>query len=86
VSDLSVEPPVRLSLEFPEELVDALVERIRQQLDTERRWHTIESLAEYLNLSVRQVRGLRERGMPAKRIGKRLVFDRLEVDRWLELR
>jgi hypothetical protein len=41
-------------------------------------------LAVELNMTERQVRGLRERGMPAKRIGKRLVFDRREVDAWLE--
>ena len=34
-------------------------------------------------MTPRQVRGLRERGMPAKRIGKRLVFDFDEVEDWL---
>jgi hypothetical protein len=33
---------------------------------------------------VRRVRDLRERGLPAKKIGKRLLFDLREVDAWLE--
>lgn len=73
-----------LSLELSEDLVDALVERVTERLGEQNRWHTVESLAEHLHLSVRQVRGLRERGMPAKRAGKSLLFDLRDVDLWLE--
>lgn len=33
---------------------------------------------------VRYVRQLREKGLPAKPLGKRLLFDLREVDAWLE--
>jgi hypothetical protein len=36
------------------------------------------------DMTERQMRDLRERGMPAKRIGKRLVFDLDEVETFLE--
>jgi hypothetical protein len=74
----------RLTLELPDELVDALVQRVVDKLEAQNRWHSTESLAECLNMSVRQIRGLRERGLPAKRIGKRLVFDLRAVEEWLE--
>jgi len=75
---------VSLALELSEELIDELAERVAERIQPRKRFHSIESLADELNMKVRQIRGLRERGMPAKRIGKRLVFDIREVEEWLE--
>lgn len=58
-----------------------MLERVQE----ERRWlDGREALADYLGCSLSRVKDLRERGLPGKRIGRRLLFDRLEVDRWLE--
>jgi excisionase family DNA binding protein len=71
-------------------LDDALRELVRAVVREEiapahgRRWGDIESVADYLGVSVSRVRYFRERGMPAKRIGKRLLFDLHAVDEWLE--
>jgi excisionase family DNA binding protein len=73
-----------LSIPFPSELFDALVRRVEERLQERRRWAEIEGTADYLGVTVRRVRDLRERGMPAKRIGRRLLFDLREVDAWLE--
>ncbi len=73
-----------LALELPDSLLDAVAERVAERLAVRKRFHSVESLAVELNMTERQVRGLRERGLPAKRIGKRLVFDMDEVEEWLE--
>jgi hypothetical protein len=67
-----------------DELFDALAEEVAQRVRERRRWADIDGVADYLGMPVRRARDLRERGMPAKRIGKHLVFDLREVDRWLE--
>jgi hypothetical protein len=57
---------------------------VAQRLATRKRFHSVESLAVEMNMTERQVRGLRERGCPAKRVGKRLLFDLDEVEAFLE--
>jgi excisionase family DNA binding protein len=73
-----------LAVELPEELLDALTERVLERVQERPRWRDIEGVAEYLDVPVRRVRDLRERGLPAKRIGRRLFFDLRAVDEWLE--
>jgi hypothetical protein len=67
------------AIPIPEDLLDAIAARLERQ-----RWAHVESCAAYLGTDARRVRDLRERGMPARRIGKRLVFDLREVDDWIE--
>lgn len=51
----------------------------------ERRWVTsIKGLAEYLGCPEGVAWGLREKGCPAVKMGKRLFFDLAEVDAWLQ--
>jgi hypothetical protein len=51
---------------------------------TEQRWTTgIEGLSKYLECPERVAWGLREKGCPATKIGKRLFFELTEVDSWL---
>jgi hypothetical protein len=68
-----------LAFEIPDELLNEIAERLERQ-----RWAHVEACAGYLGCDVRRVRDLRERGMPARRIGKKLVFDLREVDAWIE--
>lgn len=73
-----------IAIELPDELVDALADRVIERVQEQRRWAEIEGTAEYLGVSVRRVRDLHERGMPGKKIGRRLLFDLRQVDAWLE--
>jgi excisionase family DNA binding protein len=73
-----------LALPISDELLDALADQVAQRVREKRRWADIGGTADYLGVDVRRVRDLRERGMPAKKIGKRLLFDLREVDRFLE--
>ena len=75
---------VSLSLPISDELLDVLAERLEERLRERRRWAEIEGVADYLGVSVRRVQDLRERGLPAKKIGRRLLFDLRAVDEWLE--
>jgi len=74
-------------LPLPTESLEAIAVRVAEILDRRgprKRWADIDGVAEYLGVRVRRVRDFRERGMPAKRIGRRLLFDLREVDAWLE--
>jgi excisionase family DNA binding protein len=73
-----------VSLTISDEMVDALTDHVLERLEERPRWREIEGTAEYLGCSVRRVRDLHERGMPAKKIGRRLVFDLRAVDDWME--
>jgi hypothetical protein len=64
--------------------LDRLADLVAEQLEHRRRWAEIDGVADYLGSNVRRVRDLRERGLPARRIGKRLIFDLREVDEWIE--
>ena len=63
--------------------LDHLADLVAERLES-RRWAEIEGVADYLGCNLRRVRDLRERGLPARRIGKRLIFDLREVDEWIE--
>jgi hypothetical protein len=76
-----------------ESLFEALVEvaahraaKIVAADQREQRWVVgIEGLARYLGgCSPRLARELRAKGMPARKVGKRLYFDTREVDAFLE--
>jgi phage terminase Nu1 subunit (DNA packaging protein) len=64
--------------------IDELADAVALRLDARRRWAHVDALADYLGCDVRRVRDLRERGLPALRHGKRLIFDLREVDAWIE--
>ena len=73
-----------LAFPVPEELLDALAELVGERLIQRRRWAEIEGVAEYLGVPVSRVRYMRSVGLPARRIGRRLLFDLRQVDAWLE--
>jgi hypothetical protein len=69
------------SLSLP---LDQLADAVAERLEDRRRWADLVGVADYLGCTVRRVRDLRERGLPARRIGKRLIFDLREVDAWID--
>lgn len=75
-----------LALLIPDELVERVFERAHELglIEEPRRWAELDGAAAYLGVSRRRVYDLRARGLPAKLIGKRLLFDLRAVDAWLE--
>jgi Glu-tRNA(Gln) amidotransferase subunit E-like FAD-binding protein len=72
-------------------LEETLTARIREiareeiaSVQAGRRWADVDGVASYLRTSTRRVRGYREAGLPARKLGKRLLFDLDEVDDWLD--
>lgn len=77
---------LELSEELTEELTEELVSRVvaRLQAEPARRFLSKEALASHLGVTERRVKTLRERGLPARKIGRDLYFDVDEVNAWIE--
>jgi hypothetical protein len=73
--------PFGVSLELPEAVLEAIAERVAEKVRP--RWAELEGTAEHFQVPVRRVRDWRERGMPAKRIGRRLLFNLPECEEWI---
>lgn len=74
----------QLALPLPQEFIDAVAERIRGQLEKEPRYVSKEKLAERLGISPRTVKTWRAKGLPGRRVGRELMFEIEEVDRWID--
>ena len=73
---------MNVSLRLTDDVLDAIAERVAERVRP--RFQEIEGTAAYFGVRVRRVRDWRERGMPAKRVGRRLVFDLKACETWLE--
>lgn len=74
----------QLALSIPDELIVVLAERVAKELEQQQRWITAEGLADYLVCSVGRIHDLRAKGLPARKVGKRLYFSLREVGEWLD--
>ena len=75
------------AVQLPAELLEAVAQRAAQiaAAPPEPRWLVgIDGLAAYLNCPPRLARELRAKGMPARKVGKRLYFRVEEVDDFLD--
>ena len=75
---------VDLHIPVPAELIDAIADEVATRLAERRRWAEIGAVAEYLGVPLSRVRYLRAIGLPARKAGRRLLFDLREVDAFLE--
>jgi hypothetical protein len=66
------------------EMIDAIADQVATRLAERRRWAEIGAVADYLGVPISRVRYLRSIGLPARRVGRRLLFDLREVDGFLE--
>ena len=73
-----------LTFTIPDDVVDAIADQVATRLTERRRWAEIGAVADYLGVPLSRVRYLRAIGMPARRLGRRLLFDLREVDSFLE--
>jgi excisionase family DNA binding protein len=76
-----------LVVPLPSELVEAIAQRAAEIIGDRaqrQRWAVgVSGLARYLGCDERLARELRAKGLPAKKVGRRVYFDTHEVDEWL---
>jgi hypothetical protein len=73
--------------ELLENLADAVAQRIAQSMPApeQQRWMNVTTAAQYLDMSEHALRALVKRQLvPRGHRGARLIFDRRDLDRWLE--
>lgn len=76
-----------LAVTLPNELLEAVASRVLEKIREEapeRRFVSKAALAAHLGVSERRIKTLRERGLPARKVGRDLYFDLAEVERWLD--
>ena len=78
------EPAQNLFTALVEAAAARTAELLEENLERQRWAVGLGGLSKYLDCSLRFARQLREKDCPAKKIGKRLIFDLREVDAWLE--
>jgi hypothetical protein len=71
-----------IPFEIPDELLDALAERVAEHLRP--RLLSKPALAAYLGVEPRTIKTFREKGMPGHRVGKVVLYDVRECERWVE--
>lgn len=74
-----------LAIDISEQLLDSIVSRVVERIREapERRFLSKRSLAEHLGVSERRIKTLREHGLPARKVGRDLYFDVMEVEEWI---
>lgn len=73
-----------LEIVIPDCYLETRVEEALARILERRRWAEIDGVADYIGCPLSRVRYLRSIGMPARKVGRRLLFDLLEVDAFLE--
>jgi hypothetical protein len=74
---------MNVALTLEDELVTRIAEVVLERMN-EPRWFDVDGLSGHLDVPVRQIRLWREMGLPARRAGKRLMFNLDEVHEWLD--
>ena len=67
-----------------DEAIFAIAREAADIIGNKRRFLSKDALAEYLGVSVRRIKTLREHGLPARKIGRDLYFDLDEVNLWID--
>ena len=75
---------MNLSIALSEELIEAIASRAAELIDTRRRYLSKTALTEHYGVSERTIRTWREKGLPGVRVGREVMYEVEEVDRWIE--
>jgi excisionase family DNA binding protein len=70
-----------------ESLFDVLRDLVHDEVEAQlqpRRFLSKEALADHLGVSPRTIKTWRSRGLPGCRVGREVMFDIDEVNRWIE--
>lgn len=70
-------------LDLPDEILDEIAHRAAEMVARPRMMSKTR-LAEHLGVTERTLRTWWEKGLPAHRVGKTLIFNLVEVERWIE--
>ena len=69
-------------LEITDELLDALAERVAAHLRP--RLLSKPALAALLGVELRTIKTWREKGLPGHKVGREVMYDVREVEKWVE--
>jgi biotin operon repressor len=85
-SNLPEENVLAVATELVDVLARAVVAQVLSLLEEtpERRFLSKSALANHLGVSERTIKTLRERGLPARKVGRALYFDVAEVARFID--
>jgi hypothetical protein len=78
-------------LELPSSWIEYLTEAVSCQIAEQRRWVTLDGLAEWMGCESSHIYDLRQRGLPGHRLladdgtkSKKLYFSLIEVSAWFD--
>lgn len=71
-------------VEFTEELLEALCDRVRDSVQQTARYVTRDRLCAMLGTQPRTIQTWRTRGLPGVRVGKIIMYSVDEVEKWIE--
>ena len=75
---------MNLDLEFPEDSIAEIARRAAEIVRRDRRFLSKKALAGYYGVGERTIKTWREKGLPGVRVGREVMFDVGECDRWIE--
>jgi len=73
-----------IQLALPDSAIDAIAESVAQLINTRRRFLSKTALAAQLGVTPRTIKTWREHGLPGRRVGREVMFDLAEVERWID--
>lgn len=73
-----------IEVALPEAALETIAQRVAEILERKRRFLSKTALAEHLGVSPRTVKTWREHGLPGRRVGREVMFDLAEVERWID--
>lgn len=71
-----------IPFEIPDELLDVLAEKVAEHLRP--RLVSKPMLASMLGVEERTIKTWRSKGLPGHRVGKEVMYDVRDVERWIE--
>ena len=76
---------LRMAVALPDELLSEIASRVMAQLERPRaRFLSKPALADHYGVSARTIKTWREKGLPGVRVGREVMFDVGDCDRWIE--
>lgn len=75
---------IDLVVPFSDEHIEAIARRAAELATRHPRFLSKSALAAHLGVSTRTIKTWRERGLPGRKIGREVMFDLSEVERWID--
>jgi Helix-turn-helix domain len=76
---------LQMTVALPDALLSEIASRVMAQLERPRaRFLSKPALADHYGVSERTIKTWREKGLPGVRVGRGVMFDVSDCDRWIE--